>query len=48
MLIFMLLNNDIVDIEKPNGICLPTFVVDEFSGLFKHPSISFIKHSRSA
>ena len=29
----MLLNDDIVDIEKPNGICLATFVVDEFLGL---------------
>ena len=32
----MFLNEDIVDIEKPGGICLPTFVVDEFSGLFLH------------
>ena len=44
----MLLNDDIVDIEKPDGICSPTFVVDEFSGLFLHPSIFSIKHSRSA
>ena len=44
----MLLNDDIVDIEKPDGICLLTFVVDEFSGLFLHPSIFSIKHSRSA
>ena len=35
----MLLNDHIVDIEKPDGICLPTFVVNEFSGLFLHPSI---------
>ena len=35
MLIFMLLKQDIVDIvERLDGICLPTFVVDEFSGLF--------------
>ena len=33
----MFLNDDIVDNEKPNGICLPTFVVNEFSGLFLHP-----------
>ena len=42
------LNDDIVDIEKPDGICSPTFVVDEFSGLFLHSSIFSIKHSRSA
>ena len=35
----MLLNGDIVDIEKPDGIFLLTFVVDEFSGLF-FPSIN--------
>ena len=35
----MNLSEDIVDIEKPNGICPLTFVVDEFSGLFLHPSI---------
>ena len=34
MLIFMPLNDDIVDIETPNGICSPAFVVDDFSGLF--------------
>ena len=27
----MLLKEDIVDIEKPEGICLLTFVVDECS-----------------
>ena len=41
----MLLNNDIVDIEKPDGIRSPTFIVDEFSGLFLHLSIFPIKHS---
>ena len=30
----MLLNEDIVDIKKPDGICLLTFVTDGFSGLF--------------
>ena len=30
----MLLNEDIADIEKPDGICSLTFVVDKFSGLF--------------
>ena len=44
----MLLNDDIVEIGKPDGICWPTFDVDEFSGLFLHPSIFSIKHSRSA
>ena len=37
----MLLKEDIVDIEKPEGICSLTFDVDEFSGLFLHPSILF-------
>ena len=44
----MLLNENIVDIEKPDEICLPTFVVDDFPGLFLHPSIFSIQHSRSA
>ena len=44
----MLVNDDIVDIEKPDGICSLIFVVDDFSGLFLLPSIFFIKHSRSA
>ena len=47
-LFFMLLNKDIVDIEKSVGICLFTFVVDELSRLFLHPSIFSIIHSRSA
>ena len=42
-----LLNKDIIDIEKPDGICSPTFVVDEFSELFLHPSIFSVIHSRS-
>ena len=37
----MLLKEDIVGIQKPDGICLHTFVVDEFSGLYLHPSIIF-------
>ena len=37
----MLLNDDIVDIVKPDAICSPTFAVDEFSGLFLHPSIFY-------
>ena len=43
----MFLNDDIVDIEKPNGVCSPILGLDEFSGLFLHPSIFFIKHSKS-
>ena len=43
----MLLNEDILDIEKPNGICSLTLVVDEFSGLFLHSSIFSIAYSRS-
>ena len=35
-LFFILLNEDIAEIEKPDGICLLTFAVDEFPGiLFK-------------
>ena len=41
----MFLNDDIVDIEKPDGICSPTFGVDEFSKLFLQLSIFFIKQS---
>ena len=44
----MLLNEDIVDIEKSDGICFLTFVVDQFSGFFIDPSIFSITHSRSA
>ena len=34
--------------KKPDGICLPTFIANEFSGLILHPSIFSIKHSGSA
>ena len=44
----MLLDDDIVDIEKLDGICSPDFVMDELSGLFLPQSISTITHSRSA
>ena len=44
----MLLNEDIAAIQKPDGICSLIFVVDKFSGLFLHPSIFSILHSRSA
>ena len=43
----MLLNDDILDIQKADRICSPTFPVDEFLGLFLQPSIFSIKHSRS-
>ena len=42
----MLLNEDIVGIEKPDGMCWLTFS-DEFSELFLHPSICSIIHSKS-
>ena len=35
-------------LKNDDGICLPTFVVDEYSGLVLHPSIFSVKHSRSA
>ena len=44
----MLLNDEIVDIQKPDGICSPTFVANDFSGIFLHPFIFSIKYSRSA
>ena len=44
----LILDEDTVDLEKSNGICLLTIVVDEFSGLFLHPSIFSIINSRSA
>ena len=44
----MLLNEDVVDIGKPDGIYSLTFVVDKCSALFLHPAIFCIKHSRSA
>ena len=47
-LLSMLLNEVIAGIEKPGGICSRTFVQNEFSGLFLHPSMFLIMHSRSA
>ena len=44
----MLLNDDIVDIEKPDGICSLTFAVNQFSELFLHSSIFSIIHFRFA
>ena len=45
-LLSMLLNVDTVDIEETDGICLLAFVVDEYSGLFLHPSIFSFIYSR--
>ena len=42
----MILNEDVVDIEKPDGIYSLNFDVDEFSELFLHPSIFSIIHSK--
>ena len=44
----MLLNEDLVGIEKPDQLSSLTFVIDELSELFLHPSIFSIIHSRSA
>ena len=44
----MLRKEDIEDIEKLDGICSITFDEDEYSGLFLHPSVFSIIHSRSA
>ena len=44
----MLLNDNVVELEKPTGICSATFAVLEFSGLFLRRSRFSIKYSRSA
>ena len=44
----MPLNDDIVDIEKPDGLCSLTFVADDFSRLLLHPPIFTIRDSRYA
>ena len=44
----MLRTEDIVDIEKFDGIFSLTFVVDRFPELVSHSSILSIIHSRSA
>ena len=48
MLFSMSLNDNIVDVEAPDEILSPAFVLDDFSGLFLHPSIFSIKDSRYA
>ena len=42
----MLLNDNIADTKKPDGICSLTFVVDKSSELFLHPPFFSIKNSR--
>ena len=42
------LNAQVVDIEYPQGICSPIFVVEVLSEVFAHPSICSIKDSMSA
>ena len=44
----MFLNDDIADIKKADRICLPAFIVNDFSVLLLHPLIFSIKHLRSA
>ena len=44
----MPVSDNIGGIEKPDGVCSSNFVVDEFWGLFLHPSVFSIKHSKSA
>ena len=42
----MLLNEDIVDIENPDGTCSLTFVAVEFSELILHSSTLFYYTSK--
>ena len=42
------MHDNIADIEKPDGICSPTFIVDEFQNYFLDPSVFSIKHLKSA
>ena len=46
--VYFLYYAQIVDIEYPQGICSPIFVVEGFSELFADPSIFLIKDSMSA
>ena len=47
MLIFSVLHDDILEIEKTGATCSPTFVVDDFEGLFLHKLIISTKDLRS-
>ena len=44
----MLLNDDYIDLEKPDRIYSPTIVLEELSELFLNPSVLSSKYSRSA
>ena len=44
----MSLNDEFLDTERPDGMCLLAFVVDDFSESFLHQSAFTIKESRSA
>ena len=44
----MLLNDDVADIETPDGISSTTFILDKFSGLLLRPSFFSVKLSTSA
>ena len=43
MLIFVLINDDLIELETPDGIRSPTLVVDDLSRLLLHPSIFSIE-----
>ena len=43
----MFLNDIITDLEKYDGMCFPSFVVDDFSESFLHSSIFSIKDLKS-
>ena len=47
-LISIPLNYNIIEIEKTDGVCSSSYIVDKFSGLYFHPSIFFIKYTRQA
>ena len=48
MLVLFMIKSQIVDIKYPQKICSRIFVVEDYSGLFVHPSIFLIKNSISA
>ena len=48
MVIFYVYNDDIVGIEKPDGIFTSTCALDDFLGSFLHPSIFLAKYLRPA
>ena len=42
----MLLNDNIVEIERSDGICSYTFIVNEVWELFLHSSVFSVKHAK--